>query len=69
MSPIHFRVRYDGHTFVPLEPVNLPIGIVLDLWTKPIEESEPPRELGSAKGKVWMSEDFDDPLDDFKEYM
>ena len=24
---------------------------------------------GSAKGKVWMSDDFDEPLEDFKEYM
>ena len=25
--------------------------------------------LGSMKGKVWMADDFDAPLDDFKEYM
>jgi len=25
------------------------------------------RKLGSA-GKIWMSDDFDAPLDDFKEY-
>lgn len=24
---------------------------------------------GSAKGQIWMSDDFDAPLDDFKEYM
>jgi prevent-host-death family protein len=24
---------------------------------------------GSAKGDIWMSDDFDEPLDDFKEYM
>jgi DNA-damage-inducible protein J len=24
---------------------------------------------GSMKGKMWMSEDFDAPLNDFKEYM
>lgn len=27
------------------------------------------RQFGSAKGKIWMSEDFDEPLDDFQEYM
>jgi Protein of unknown function (DUF2281) len=27
------------------------------------------REYGFAKGKVKMSDDFDAPLDDFKEYM
>lgn len=26
-------------------------------------------QFGSAKGKIHMSEDFDKPLDDFKEYM
>jgi hypothetical protein len=24
---------------------------------------------GQGKGKVWMSDDFDEPLDDFAEYM
>lgn len=27
------------------------------------------RPSGILKGKVWMAEDFNDPLDDFKEYM
>ncbi len=27
------------------------------------------REFGYAKGKVQLSQDFDAPLDDFKEYM
>lgn len=27
------------------------------------------RVPGSLKGKVWMSDDFNDPLDDLKEYM
>jgi effector-binding domain-containing protein len=25
--------------------------------------------FGIWKGKVWMADDFDEPLDDFKEYM
>jgi hypothetical protein len=25
--------------------------------------------FGSAEGKVWMSDDFDAPLDDFDDYM
>ena len=28
-----------------------------------------PRKAGSARGQVWMSDDFDDPLEDFAEYM
>jgi hypothetical protein len=27
------------------------------------------RGYGSLKGKIWMSEDFNEPLDDFKDYM
>jgi replication fork clamp-binding protein CrfC len=25
--------------------------------------------FGIAKGKIWMSDDFDEPLEEFKEYM
>lgn len=35
---------------------------------KPIAKISPikkPLKRGSAKGKVWMSEDFDQPLEDF----
>jgi prevent-host-death family protein len=28
-----------------------------------------PRKPGSATNQVWMSDDFDEPLEDFKEYM
>ncbi|MCL2057272.1 MAG: DUF2281 domain-containing protein [Oscillospiraceae bacterium] len=28
-----------------------------------------PYKRGCMKGKMWMSEDFDEPLDDFEEYM
>ena len=27
------------------------------------------RQSGSAKGLIWMSPDFDQPLEDFSEYM
>lgn len=28
-----------------------------------------PRQAGTAKGKVWMSDDFDAPLEDFRDQM
>ena len=28
-----------------------------------------PRQFGLLKGKMWMSPDFDEPLEDFKDYM
>lgn len=34
-----------------------------------IVASKPRRRSGSAKGLVSMSEDFDEPLEDFREYM
>jgi prevent-host-death family protein len=27
------------------------------------------RQFGSIDGEIWMSEDFDEPLNDFEEYM
>jgi antitoxin (DNA-binding transcriptional repressor) of toxin-antitoxin stability system len=35
----------------------------------PIESVKPRPKFGSAKGLVWMSDDFDEPLDELKEYM
>ncbi len=31
--------------------------------------TRPPFKFGSMKGKMWMAEDFDAPLEDMKEYM
>ena len=28
-----------------------------------------PCKAGSAKGKIWVAPDFDEPLEEFKEYM
>jgi antitoxin (DNA-binding transcriptional repressor) of toxin-antitoxin stability system len=35
----------------------------------PIISVQPARKPGSAEGLVWMSDDFDAPLAEFKEYM
>lgn len=35
---------------------------------EPIQKRRPAK-AGSAKGRVWMSNGFDEPLEDFKEYM
>jgi antitoxin (DNA-binding transcriptional repressor) of toxin-antitoxin stability system len=35
----------------------------------PLREPSFRRQPGRAKGLIWMAEDFDAPLDDFKEYM
>ena len=49
--------------------------IVITQDDKPVAKISPiapalrPLKRGSAKGKVQMSDDFDEPLEDFKEYM
>lgn len=35
----------------------------------PATPAKPRRQPGSAKGLVTMSDDFDEPLEDFKDYM
>ncbi|HST60279.1 MAG TPA: type II toxin-antitoxin system prevent-host-death family antitoxin [Longimicrobium sp.] len=35
----------------------------------PITRAHAPRQFGSAKGLIEMRDDFDEPLDDFREYM
>jgi len=32
-------------------------------------EEKPQRQLGTAKGKIIMPDDFDEPLDDFSAYI
>ncbi len=46
--------------------------IVITQDNKPVAKISPikrPLKRGSAKGKVWMSSDFDEPLEDFQQYM
>jgi len=35
----------------------------------PLTKQDARRTFGSARGDVWMSDDFDAPLDDFEDYM
>lgn len=43
------------------------IDFLLSKKKKQIKKKSP--EFGCAKGQIFISPDFDDPLDDFKEYM
>ena len=46
--------------------------IVITQDDTPVAKISPvkrPLKRGSAKGKVWMSDDFGEPLEDFQEYM
>ncbi len=63
--------------FIIYELVRLPEQIQVEVFhymefLKNRFVEEKPLELrpyGLAKGKIWMSPDFDAPLEDFKEYM
>lgn len=33
------------------------------------KEPKVKRPIGLMKGKIWISDDFDEPLEDFKDYM
>lgn len=35
----------------------------------PVTRALTPREFGSARGLIHMSDDFDEPLEEFKDYM
>ncbi len=46
--------------------------IIITQDDKPVAEISPiqrPVKRGSAKGKVWISSDFNEPLEEFKDYM
>jgi prevent-host-death family protein len=34
----------------------------------PISQGKPQRQFGSARGLITMAEDFDEPLEDFRDY-
>ncbi|MEW6496357.1 MAG: DUF2281 domain-containing protein [Cyanobacteriota bacterium] len=41
-------------------------------YAKQSQEEQPQkkkRKAGLLKGKIWMADDFDEPLEDFKDYM
>ncbi len=48
--------------FIKIETCNIPASDI-DISKKKI------RSAGIYRGQGWMSDDFDEPLDDFKEYM
>jgi len=35
----------------------------------PLRDHSRPLKPGSARGRIWLADDFDAPLDDFKEHM
>ena len=50
-------------------PREVPTGPVILTYTPTKEKSLKEREFGCLKGQIWMADDFDAPLEDFKDYM
>jgi hypothetical protein len=52
-------------------PPEVPAGQVILTFTPKaaVLERKKQREFGCVKGDYWMADDFDAPLDDFKDYM
>ena len=51
-------------------PLEVPAGPVILTFTP--AKAEPKQRVpvfGCLKGQIWMSDDFDAPLEDFKDYM
>lgn len=45
------------------------IDFILSKRQSAVAKKVNPRKIGLLKGKLKMAEDFDDPLEDFKDYM
>ena len=54
----------DGEEVILLRG-NLPVAKIMSIDVP----KRRPAKAGRAKGLVWMSEDFDEPLEEFKEYV
>jgi hypothetical protein len=52
-------------------PPEVPTGRAIISFTPQadIPQQKKQREFGCAKGEFWMADDFDAPLEDFKDYM
>jgi len=54
-------------------PREVPTGsVILTFTPREAQAKEQPQErkgYGCLKGKIWMADDFDAPLEDFKDYM
>jgi len=50
-------------------PREVPTGPVVLTFTPAKAEPKKEREFGCLKGQIWMADDFNAPLEDFKDYM
>ena len=72
------KAIYNGADFMPLQPIPVSEQYkVVITFLEPLEENterevkKRPRSevIGLLSGKVWMADDFNEPIEEFKEYM
>jgi len=74
------RAIYDGINFKPMQPIPVKENYeVVITFIEPVKKdtaeinksTKLPRSTakGLLKGKVWMSDDFNEPLEEMREYM
>jgi hypothetical protein len=71
---LRIRAHFDGRVLVPDEPVDLPVNQPLDVEVTPSTNgaggTAEPRRAGWGKAIIThIAPDFDEPLEDFREYM
>lgn len=74
MASKHFKGHFDGMKVVLDEPAALSVVQTVRIVVEPVPAAElPPQRrksrAGFAKGMFEMREDFNDPLEEFEEYM
>lgn len=60
--PENLKIKVEGYVDALLDEKGISIINSSDIKTND-------RGYGSLKGKIWMSEDFNEPLEDFNDYM
>ena len=66
------KAIYDGKGFKPMQPIPVEGEYeVIITFVEPVKRVavRPPFEYESMAGEIWISDDFNAPLEDFKEYM
>ena len=70
---VMFDVVYEDGVLKPLEDPGLMNHerVTIEIKARVAETSERPKQrtFGSARGLIRIADDFDDPLEDFREYM
>ena len=74
MSLISYQGHFKDGRFIPLENKNIDVLKNAKVIVTILPEEKPKKRsraelCGILKGKVWMSDDFNEPLEEMKEYM